>query len=118
MGPIRACTVRAADVHAATIKVHVVLFRDGLWRRYGRGKRGTGRGVVVGRIEGRCYRVRVVHVGKGRAIVHERRAHGGEAEILLERARGGYYRVVVELERVDGEGHLWLSVVEAVHRLV
>jgi hypothetical protein len=100
--------VRATYVHAVAIKVHLSLFCDGLRRRDGRWEGGAGRRIVVGGVEGGRYRVGVVHVREGRRVSHHRRAHGREAKVLLEGASRAYYRVLIELESVEREGHLRL----------
>src|SRR4051812_23955886 len=101
--------MRTADVHAGTVKVHLVVVRQRLGRRDS-GWEGRARGrVVVGTVERRGQGVWVEHVRVGGAVVHHGRADGREAKVLLEGARRVYDGVlVVHLEGVDGEGHLGL----------
>lgn len=121
MWTVRVGAVGATNVHTVPIKVHLAaLLGDRLWCRDGRREGGARRGIVVGGVEGGRYGVRVVHVGEGGRLAHEGGPNGRETKVLLEWASGAYYRVFVELECVNSEGHLRLRGVEVrrLHRLV
>lgn len=102
--------VVAADVHAVTVKVHLALFLERLWRRYSGVEGGTGRRVVVGGVERRGHGGAIEKIRVRGTLRHERRPNGREAKLLLKRAGRVYDGVFGQLEtgRVYGKGHMGL----------